>query len=107
MGESDIILAIQQMWSAFDWHKGTWTVRREEVVEFARGLLDEQNSYKKDAERYRFIRATTKAVRADDGEGRIEVTPEKFDAMTDISIEIHKDAEAQDAFYRAIRAQSK
>ena len=47
MGESDIILAIQQMWSAFDWHKGTWTVRREEVVEFARGLLDEQNSYKK------------------------------------------------------------
>ena len=39
--ENDIIEAIQQMWSAFDWHKGTWTVKREEVVEFARGLLRE------------------------------------------------------------------
>lgn len=36
-----------------------------------------------DAERYRFIRATTKAVRDDNGGGRVEVTPEEFDAMTD------------------------
>lgn len=66
--------------------------------------LEQLQRMAKDAARYRFIRSTTKAVRADDGEGRVEVTPEKFDAMTDISIEVHKDAEAQDAFYRAIRA---
>lgn len=69
-------------------------------------LLEQLQRMAKDAERYRFIRSTTKAVRADDGEGRVEVTPEKFDAMTDISIEVHKDAEAQAAFYSAIRARS-
>ncbi|CAJ0737816.1 hypothetical protein R16034_00858 [Ralstonia edaphis] len=40
----------------------------------------------RDAARYRFIRATTKAVRNDDGSGRTEVTPEEFDAITDAAI---------------------
>jgi hypothetical protein len=40
-----------------------------------------------DAARYRFIRATTKAVRDDNGGGRVEVTPEEIDAMTDAAID--------------------
>jgi hypothetical protein len=40
----------------------------------------------KDAERYRHIRATTRAIRDDNGENRTEVTPEQFDAAIDATI---------------------
>lgn len=38
------------------------------------------------AKRYRYIRMTTKAIRDDDGNGRVEVTPEMVDAMTDAAM---------------------
>lgn len=59
----------------------------DELRAKVRGLEQENAALRPDAERYRFIRATTKAVRDDNGEGRIEVTPEEFDAVTDAAID--------------------
>jgi hypothetical protein len=49
-------------------------------------LHDALLTAQRDAARYRFIRTTTKAVRDDDGDGRIEVTPEGFDATVDAAM---------------------
>jgi len=54
------------------------TLEQESAANLQRALVAE-----KDAERYRKIRATTKAVRNDEGTERIEVSPEDFDMYVD------------------------
>jgi hypothetical protein len=47
----------------------------------ADAVRDTQNE--RDAARYRYLRATTKAIRNDEGTERMECTPEQFDAAID------------------------
>ena len=49
-------------------------------------LRDRIAGMEKDAQRYRHIRATTRAIRDDNGENRTEVTPEQFDEAIDAAI---------------------
>lgn len=57
------------------------------VYTAAHALLDraavQGSEDKRDAERYRYIRATTKALRDDDGNHRTQVTSEQFDDAVD------------------------
>lgn len=46
-------------------------------------LYDSPLGDAQDAARYRYLRDTTKAIRDDTGENRIEVTPNQFDAAVD------------------------
>jgi hypothetical protein len=62
----------------------------ETIVAFARAILSRASSSRaeveRDAARYRHIRETTKAIRDDNGGGRIEVTPDEFDAAIDAAL---------------------
>jgi len=46
-----------------------------------------------DAERYRYLRETTKAVRDDSGNNRTEVTPDSFDERVDAAIAARSQSE--------------
>jgi hypothetical protein len=49
-------------------------------------LLEQADADRLDAQRYRWLRDTTKAIRDDNGENRIAVTPEEFTAAIDAAI---------------------